>query len=150
VATHSFPTPYGALEKKIETSFGKIPVDLIGQFLVDARESFPNEFGAWLIWDDRSKQLRYQAMHSIEAGPAYLAAIRPDLEDHESLAVNLHSHARLKAFFSSEDNRDDRHEVKISGVIGSLDKDQPTAAFRICTGGVFIDLDVQNLLPTLR
>ncbi|TSK07781.1 MAG: PRTRC system protein A [Geobacter sp.] len=150
VATQTaFPNPYGTVEKKVELAFGKIPTDLIARFAADAREAFPNECGAWLIWDDQKKQLRYHAMPSLVANGSYLEAQRPDLEEHESLAVNLHSHGRHFAGFSSTDNRDDRNEVKIAGVIGSLHTDSPTAAFRICTGGEFINLDVEKLLPAL-
>jgi len=149
IAQTDFPMPYGQVEKKVELAFGKIPMELITRFATDAKAALPNEFGAWLIWDDQAKELRYRAMRSIAAGPAHLEAQRPDLEEHESFAVNLHSHARIQAHFSTEDNNDDRNEVKISGVIGSLHTDQPTAVFRICTGGKFINLDVQNLLPSL-
>lgn len=150
VATQTtFPAPYGAVEKKVELAFGKIPPELIARFTADARAAFPNECGAWLIWNDLTKELRYHAMLSLVANPSYLEAQRPDLEKHESLAVNLHSHGRHAAGFSSTDDRDDRNEVKIAGVIGSLHTDSPTAAFRICTGGEFIPLNVEKLLPAL-
>lgn len=150
IATQAdFPTPYGALEKRIELGFGKIPIEMMSQFVTDATAAFPNEFGAWLIYDDQTQQLRYCAMRSISAGPAHLTAQRPDLAEHESLAVNLHSHASIPAHFSADDDADDRGEVKIAGVIGSLHKEQISAVFRICTGGRFINLDVKNLLPSL-
>lgn len=145
-----YAMPYGKLERTVDLAFGKIPTDLVARFYEDAMAACPNECGAWLVWDDRRKELRYRPMNSIEAGPGHLKAQRPDLEEYESFAINLHSHGLIPAFFSHEDNNDDRHEVKIAGVIGSLHKDKPTAAFRLCTGGQFIDIDVeQKLLHTL-
>lgn len=138
VATQNdFPTPYGKLEKKIDLAFGKIPVDLINLFIADAEAAFPNEFGAWLIWDDNAKQLRYQSMRTIAATPVHLEAERPDIAEHESLAINLHSHGRGHAFFSSDDDADDRGEVKISGVFGSLHRTERSAVFRVCRGQVY-------------
>jgi len=158
VATQTdFPAPYGKLEKKIDLAFGKVPTDLINQFISDAEIAFPNEFGAWLVWDDQAKQLRYHAMQTIAAGPGHLEAKRPDLAEHESLAVNLHSHGIYPAYFSSEDNFDDRDEVKIAGVFGSFGG-KPltsayrnyTSAFRICTGGKFISLGEQKPVTISR
>lgn len=145
----NYPMPYGRLETQVELAFEKIPADLVAQFYRDAMAVHPTEFGAWLVWDERAKVLKYQPMQSIKAKVGYLEAHRPDLEEYESLAVNLHSHGPLPARFSPTDDRDDRNEVKIAGVIGSLHKDQPTAAFRICTGGDFIDIDVVKILPVL-
>lgn len=145
----NYPMPYGKLERKIDLAFRKIPVDLVARFYRDAIAASPRECGAWLVWDDRSRVLKYRPMQAISAGVGHLEAQRPDLEEHESLAVNLHSHGPIPAHFSPTDNRDDRNEVKIAGVIGSLDEDRPTVAFRICTGGEFIDLDVEKLLPSL-
>jgi len=148
IATQTdFPTPYCELEKKIDLAFGKVSTDLINQFISDAEIAFPNEFDAWLVWNDQAKQLRYHAMQTIAAGPGRLKAKSPDLAEHESLAVNLHSHGIYPAYFSSEDHFDDRDEVKIAGVFGSF-VGKPltsayrnyTTAFRICAGGESISL----------
>lgn len=134
-----FTMPYGALEKKVELAFNKIPPPLIEQFLTDATAAFPNEFGAWLVWNDEEKERVYRPLEATEATGAFLQFERPTLADHESLAVDLHSHGRHRALFSTTDNRDDRGEVKIAGVYGSLDR-EITTAFRLCTGGKFISI----------
>jgi len=138
-----FSMPYGAIEKKIDLTFGKIPAHLVDLFLDDAQAAFPNEFGAWLVWDDNTKELVYRPLKAIKATGGYLKVERPSLDEHESLAVDLHSHGRHKAFFSAEDNRDDKLEVKVSGVYGSLDRDI-SKVFRLCTGGRFINLNRRN------
>ena len=50
--------------------------------------------------------------------------------------------AYLPAFFSETDNIDDAGAVKISGVIGDLDKAEPTALFRLCVLGLYIAIPV--------
>lgn len=144
---NDFAMPYGALEKKVQFSFDHIPQSLMDAFIVDATAALPNEFGAWLIWDDFDQELKYRPLHSREAGPGHLEVDRPSLEDHESLAIDLHSHGHGKALFSPIDDRDDRGEVKISGVVGKLGRDGAhTMVFRLCTGGVYIDIPAGSKL----
>lgn len=135
-----YAMPYGELTRKIEFTFGKVPEFLITQFLIDARQDFPNEFGACLIWDDLEGRLKYRAMESIESNPDHLTYRRPDLDEHQSIAIELHSHGGHPAFFSPVDDADDRFEVKVAGVFGSLDLDEVSVEFRLCTGGGFINL----------
>lgn len=137
---NEFAMPYGSLEKKIQLSFDKISKEYTDLFLADATAALPNEFGAWLVWDEIEQTLKYRPLKSIEAGPDHLKVERIDLADHESLAVDLHSHAYDNAYFSTIDDEDDRGEVKISGVFGNLDLDRPTMIFRLCTGGRYIDI----------
>lgn len=135
-----YPMPYGSVEQKIEFSFGRIERSLIDQFLKEARQHLPNEFGAWLVWDNRDKRLLYRNLEITSAGPMKLQVIHPKLDDHESLAVDLHSHGVLPAFFSVEDDRDDLMSVKISGVFGQVSHNVPSFKFRLCIGGKFINI----------
>ena len=63
----NYPMPYGRLETQVELAFEKIPADLVAQFYRDAMAVHPTEFGAWLVWDERAKVLKYQPMQSIKA-----------------------------------------------------------------------------------
>jgi PRTRC genetic system protein A len=65
-----------------------------------------------------------------------------ELDDHESVAIDMHSHGHIPAFFSDTDDRDDAGSVKISGVVGNLDSDTPTAAFRLCVLGLYLPINV--------
>lgn len=132
--------PYGDIVPSVEFSFGKLPQELISRFIEDARAVFPNEVGAWLIWNDRDKKLEYRLLDTIVASPSYLEMSLPSLEDHESRAVELHSHGIYEAGFSPKDDKDDHAEIKISGVVGDLGRETPSLAFRLCTGGTFIPL----------
>jgi len=135
-----FSMPYGEVTKSIKLEFGKIPRSLFNRFVEDARAAFPNEFGAWLVWDDHRKELLYRPLATLEADPDNLRAMSPTLEEGQCLAVDLHSHGCHGAFFSPKDTKDDQGEVKVAGVIGSLHLDKMTNAFRLYTGGAVITL----------
>lgn len=109
-------------------------------FVHDARASLPDEFAAWGVWNEQTSRLEYRPLVATEASPGGITFSRPRLEDHEHLAVDLHSHGALAAFFSSTDDDDDRGEVKIAVVVGTLDQ-EPTFATRLCALGLFVDAE---------
>lgn len=51
--------------------------------------------------------------------------------------MDCHSHGRHPAYFSSTDNQDDRHDVKMALVIGNCDRSNPSVAARLCAKGLF-------------
>ena len=53
----------------------------------------------------------------------------------DAVVVDLHSHGRMLPFFSGEDNRDDQG-LRVSGVIGQLDK-SPVLALRVGIYGYY-------------
>ena len=109
-------------------------------FVHDARQALPNEFAAWGVWNEQAGRLEYRPLVATEASPGGITFSRPRLEDHEHLAVDLHSHGTLAAFFSSTDDDDDRGEVKLAVVVGTLDQ-EPTFAVRLCALGLFVDAE---------
>ena len=133
--------PYGAVARKVELAF-KMPVDLIAHFVDDARRALPDEAAAWIVWNELQQKLEYVNVGTYEASPAGIRYARPRLEPHQHLALDLHSHGALPAFFSETDNQDDAGEVKIAGVIGSLADEgkAPSAAFRLCVLGVHVNV----------
>jgi PRTRC genetic system protein A len=60
---------------------------------------------------------------------------------HEHLAVDIHSHGCMGAFFSATDDDDDRGELKLSIVIGNLDADEASMRMRLCALGQFLMFD---------
>lgn len=76
----------------------------------------------------------------VSSGCSHVRYTRPVLGDDEHLVVDLHSHGHLSAFFSTEDDRDDRGEFKIAGVLGNCDRGQCSTAFRLCANGLFLPL----------
>jgi PRTRC genetic system protein A len=143
--------PYGLLEPTVAFSFKTIPYELFRNFVDDARLALPNEFAAWFTWNSRNHQFAYRPISATSASRAYLSFERPVLDDDEHLVVDIHSHASMKAFFSSEDNRDDAGEVKLSVVVGHLGEGQKMQSkLRLCANGLKIPAADIDLLSNLE
>ena len=141
----SVAMPYGAIQGKCELDFGSIGSALaqMKEFAMKAKVDAPIEAAASLLWDHRKKTWRVEYPDII--GEASASRIQYRQVDHgpdESIAIDLHSHGHLGAFFSTTDDEDDRGAVKISAVFGDLDKDKPTVAFRLCVLGLYIPINV--------
>lgn len=140
---NDFPIPYGLLEKKVEFAFsGKLPVSLLYDFLAQAKQSFPLETAAWVIWDSKADSFKLLPLHASISSHSYLELERPSLGESEHLIMDIHSHGKHSACFSPEDDRDDRFEVKIAAVVGNVMGERVSMKFRLCTGGRFVDLNV--------
>ncbi|MBB3259969.1 PRTRC genetic system protein A [Paraburkholderia bannensis] len=137
--------PYGTVEEKVEFAFGRLGSALqeLQAFAAEARAALPNEYAAWIIWDAQKQKLQYRPLPATSATPGSITFDRPALAEHESLAIDLHSHGDSAAFFSPTDDADDAGEVKIAGVFGGLGAgSEPDVAFRLCVLGMFIPLKV--------
>lgn len=137
--------PFGEITKKCELDFGSIGSALpqMKEFAAKAKADAPIEAAASLLWDHVKKSWRIEYPKIIgEATPGSIQYEQVVPGEDESLAIDLHSHGHLGAFFSETDNADDRGSVKIAGVLGDLDKAQPTVAFRMCVLGLYIDIPV--------
>lgn len=132
--------PYGRIAPRVEFAFGVLPVELLRRFVDDARKALPNEAAAWLIFNENSKNLEYRLLENDSATPGSIQYRAPPLLNGEHLAVDLHSHGGLGAFFSSTDDMDDAGSFKVAGVIGHVDRDKPSVSFRLCLGGMFANL----------
>lgn len=138
--------PFGAVEPKIELAFGRLgnAMTLIRQFARSALREAPNEWADMIVWNANTGDLSDLNVDIEECTPASVRYRCRDLHDHESIAIDLHSHGHLPAFFSDTDDADDAGSVKIAGVIGDLDKpDSPhRAAFRLCALGLYLPVHV--------
>lgn len=145
IAPSPAPLPYGKLQDRMEFAFDWDAVDLLlAQFEAEAIRALPSEHAAWLIWDGKEEVLRYRSILAISAGPAGIKLHRPQLEAHEHLAVDVHSHGALGAFFSTTDDGDDAGEVKLSVVLGNLDDPgSQTLSMRLCAHGLFIPFETE-------
>lgn len=137
--------PYGTVAKKVELAFERLgnTFPFIRQFANAARQALPNEHAAWIVWDAKAKALAYRDVEIKQTDPGAIRFERPQLAEHESLAIDIHSHGAAPAFFSDTDNKDDAGEVKIACVIGDLgDGKTPSVQFRICVLGMVIPVNV--------
>lgn len=116
--------PYGNLAEVIDLAF-EVPTWGFTELLPAAREVTPAEVGAAMIWNERERTLRFAMCKTISAGVGTLSESMPELGEGDWLAVDLHSHGPLDAFFSSTDLEDTGSEVVIAGVIGRVDSGDP-------------------------
>lgn len=135
----ALPLPYGKMTSSVCFTFGTIPIALLDVFITSGRAGLPNEIAGGLIYSPQRTTLRlaiYEALHSTAHGIEYRM---PPLACGESIAVDLHTHGRLPAFWSGTDDVDDR-SVKVAGVFGNLDRERPSAAFRLVLNGIYRSL----------
>lgn len=130
------PLPYGTVETRIAFAFGVIPVRLLEAFIEAGRTQLPEEIAGGLIYSRRTGKLRLRVYDALQASPDGIAYRMPQLEEDESIAVDLHTHGRSCAFWSPIDNGDDRG-IKVAGVFGHLHLDKPSAAFRLAVNGFY-------------
>ncbi len=130
------PLPYGTVQERIDFAFGVIPVSLLEAFIEAGRIGLPNEVAGGLIYSRSTKNLRLQVYDVLRTSPDGVEYCMPSLEVGESLAVDLHTHGINRAFWSFTDNRDDQG-VKVAGVFGNLDRNKPSAAFRLAVNGYY-------------
>jgi PRTRC genetic system protein A len=147
IAPAAMPLPYGNLVSELfDLSFGTNKLmALIQTFLGDARDALPNECAAWGVWDEHQERLLYRPCATIDATPGRVTFERPALASHEHLAVDIHSHGRIGAFFSSTDDADDRGAVKLSIVVGAVHETEPEIEMRLCALGLFVDITLADL-----
>jgi len=132
----TMPLPYGKMAPNVRFTFGTIPIALLDAFIAAGRAGLPNEIAGGLIYSQQRSTLRlaiYEPLHSTAHGIEYRM---PLLARDESIAIDLHTHGLLPAFWSAIDDVDDR-SVKVAGVFGNLDRDQPSAAFRPVLNGMY-------------
>ena len=135
----ALPLPYGKMIPSVCFTFGTIPIALLDAFIAAGRAGLPNEIAGGLIYSPQRTTLRlaiYEPLHSSAHGIEYRI---PSLARDESIAVDLHTHGVLPAFWSGTDDVDDR-SVKVAGVFGNLNREQPSAAFRLVLNGMYRSL----------
>lgn len=137
---HLVPIPCGQLKEKMHFNFGLLPTKFLKQFLNDARKSLPNECAAWFIWNEKTGEMRYELLAENAASITALSYQCPYLEEDEHLIADIHSHGNDAAFFSYDDNNDDKTVVKIAVVIGNVSQQNISIKMRLCANGYFIDL----------
>ena len=130
------PLPYGDLTERISFRFGVIPVALLEEFIAHGRAGLPCEVAGGLIYCRASCTLRLQVYEALEAGPGGIRYRMPHLAPDEFIAVDLHTHGHLGAFWSPTDDSDDL-STKVCGVFGDLHTPDPSAKFRLVVNGFY-------------
>ena len=133
------PLPYGDVVERIAFSFGAIPIRLLERFIEAARAALPDEVAGALIHDEHQQTLALRIHEGLDVGRSHVRYRIGDLGEGEVLAVDLHSHGRLGAFWSADDDGDD-NGVRVCGVFGNLDRAIPTAKFRLVLNAHYVPL----------
>ncbi|MBY0240176.1 MAG: PRTRC system protein A [Burkholderiaceae bacterium] len=133
------PLPYGSLAPRLRLAFGVIPSELLRQFVAQSRRTVPTETAAAIIYCARTGALRLASCTPLTADSTHIAYRLPPLAATEQIVVDLHSHGDAPAFFSPQDDADDR-AIKICGVFGRVRSRHPEARFRLSINGMFVDL----------
>lgn len=130
------PLPYGTVRERIAFSFSVIPVRLLESFIRTGRASLPDEVAGGLIYSCRTGRLRLQVFDALRASAERIDYRLPPLAEDETIAVDLHTHGRSRAFWSPTDDGDDRG-IKVAGVFGHLHHETPSAVFRLAVNGCY-------------
>ncbi|MBW3512035.1 PRTRC system protein A [Janthinobacterium sp. NKUCC06_STL] len=131
--------PYGDVQERVEFAFGMIPRRLVTAFVEEGRRRLPNELAGGLIYSSKSGLLRLRLFEEQYVDQCRVDYRMPALASDEVLAVDLHTHGGAPAYFSSDDDHDDKG-FKVAGVFGNLDAVNPSARFRLVIGGFFVPL----------
>lgn len=131
--------PYGAVVPNIGFAFGSIPLALLDEFIERGRTALPHEAAGALFYDTVSGKLALRMHEALDAGSGHIHYRMAPLADHEALAVDLHTHGCLGAFWSPTDDRDDLG-IRVCGVFGNLDQERVSARFRLALNGLYRDL----------
>lgn len=140
VAESVIPLPYGGIAPVTNLCFNPRQLSSeLNRFIEEARRACPKEHAAWLSFDS-GKGLRYEETTVLSSGDGHIRYKRPSLTGTRTLAVDLHSHGRHPAMWSSVDDIDDVDDAKLAVVVGNLDKKHPSIAARLLALNASIDM----------
>jgi PRTRC genetic system protein A len=104
---------------------------------------------AWNILEEDPYSEGYVAItwgptgYGLVVPPQQATAASVTYDRPRNLVVDIHSHGAMKPFFSGTDSADDQG-LKLSIVIGEMDKPLPTFVARVCIYGCFAPVEPSN------
>lgn len=136
IAQHKLPVvlPFGKVKKKVFTEFSSLPLELLESFIAKAHTASPREIGAVLMWDATDRTFRMEECEPIKSEVGFLRAKWPQPRANESVAIDIHSHGEIAAYFSGQDRNDMGSNVVLACVVGSLNDPFPTISLPLCLG----------------
>lgn len=136
--------PFGEVRPTIQLAFGKVPRALVDQFIAIAQDALPNEVAGAIVFNAHTGTLDLRRCDSLQASVGHVQYALPPLGRGEHIAVDIHSHGEMPAFFSATDDTDDASATKIAVVVGGVDKDTPDVEVRLCLSGLFIPIPYEQ------
>ena len=123
--------------RKVELKNGPIPASLLNSIIKWMQQDPDHERYAVITWTGD----QYQA----QAPPQDGRSARVRYQNVRHAALEIHSHGRLPAFFSSTDDADEQG-LRLYAVAGRLDQETPTLALRAGVYGHMEQLHPQEVL----
>ncbi|HZR33792.1 MAG TPA: PRTRC system protein A [Nevskia sp.] len=140
--------PFGTARARVAVVDGwHVPPELVEHARQLAEAALPNEWAGVIL---------FQRGEFVLKVPEVLAAGRASITystegfDPLDVVMDLHSHGAMPAFFSRQDDRDDRANPSpafVAVVFGGLGTGQPTTAMRVMVLGRAYDMNLQPHAP---
>lgn len=124
-------TPYGDVDEVAVLKCGSPPASLWTTFIEHARKESPIECAGLMIWNQQTHQWRLAIRDVVFATLSRVDYLEPILNEDEVAVLDVHSHGHYDAFFSKRDDADDLGGIKISAVIGGLDRPTTQVVIRL-------------------
>lgn len=135
IAPSALTLPYGVMADAVEFRCGPIPGEVVREFVAHAKQAQPLEIAGVFLWNETDDSWRYARREAKTASSSHIEYDEVRAGDGEHIVVDVHSHGLHAAFFSAEDDADDAGAMKVSLVLGNLDRDRPTSKMRLCMAG---------------
>lgn len=137
--------PYGEIQDVTKLSIPSLPRQLLLDFNQLAIKNANVEIGASIVWNEKTNAYRLLQSTSLASSSDLLHYKMADLEAGDHLIIDCHSHSHHPAFFSGEDDLDDKNCVKFSYVVGNCNLNQVSVAMRLCINGIFEKINAQSI-----
>lgn len=126
----------------------KVFSSILAFFRHYAKREYPLEVMVQIYWDAVEKHflvvVPYQHVSGVAIDIPSTSQIQMD-EERFYYYADIHSHNIMPAFFSEEDNRDER-ATRLYIVVGRLQNTSPDIRARISNGGKFLDIPLEDVV----
>lgn len=136
-------SPAGQFVAKVEGLFGvregffsalpPVPAALLGRTVEIFKERPDTEAMVAIVYDESEARHRlvWQGAKASSASVEYLPLVD---DDRHVVVAEIHSHHRMEAYFSRQDDQAERASGRLYGVVGRVDLGRPRARFRYACG----------------
>lgn len=143
--------PYGEVTEKDEFSaILRDPRvrDIFEKHILPGAAEYANdnrEWAGWIVWN-KEEGYSYLPLNFEASAASVVISQRPVLPEGTHLAVDIHSHGCMRAFFSSTDDADESGGVRLSVVLGGYSVNEERHDFlykcRVAVEGFFFEVDL--------
>ena len=134
------------VEPTVSLLIPRVPGALLRLTLESARRHLPNE--AMYQFSHRTHGDTYTRGWTCRMPNALATPTALAYENDQHAVIDLHSHGRMDAFFSSTDDADEQG-FRLYVVIGNVDTDRPTIAARVGVYGHHMSIDPSVIFDDL-